>query len=163
MKARFFLPAVAAIVITAVAVISFARGAEPGHDDILVVEAWARATPPGATVAAVYVTLANRTGADDWVVSAATPAAESVTVDETAKEEDDAKMRPLEIVTVPASGALEMHPGGVHMMLIGLSAPLKEGETLPLTLVFENFGEMTVPVEITPIDAQGPTELYYTN
>lgn len=163
MRARVVLPAVAAILITAVAVISFARGAEAGLDDILVVEAWARATPPGAAVGAAYVTLANRTGSDDCLVSAATPAAEKVMVHESIEEDGVAKMRPLEIVTVPASGTLEMHPGGTHMMLMGLSEPLKEGDILPLTLVFEKAGEMTVQVEVTPIGAHGPTELYLTN
>lgn len=164
MKARFVLPAAAAaIVITAVAVISFARGAEAARDDILVVEAWARATPPGASVGAAYVTLANRGGADDRLVSAATPAAQSVMVHESVEEDGIAKMRPLEIVTVPVAGTLEMRPGGVHIMLMGLSAPLKQGESFPLTLVFEKAGEMTVDVEITPIGAQGPTEMYHTN
>lgn len=163
MKARVVLPAVAAILITAVAVISFARGAEAGLDDILIVEAWARATPPGATVAAAYVTLANRTGADDCLLSASMPTAEKVEVHESIEEDGVAKMRPLEIVTVPAAGTLEMQPGGTHMMLTGLSEPLKEGDILPLTLVFENAGELTVQVEITPIGAHGPTELYLTN
>jgi copper(I)-binding protein len=163
MKARVVLPAVAAILITAVAVISFARGAEAGIDDILVVEAWVRATPPGATVAAAYVTLANRTGSDDCLQSAATPTAEKIEVHESIEEGGVAKMRPLEDVIVPASGTLEMHPGGVHMMLMGLSEPLEEGEILPLILVFENAGEMTVQVEVTPIGAHGPTELYHTN
>jgi hypothetical protein len=163
MKMRIVLPAAAAVTITAFAVISFARGAEAIVGDIAIVKAWARATPPGARVGAAYVAIENRGAADDSLVGAASPAAHSVMLHETVEENGIAKMRPLDIVNVPADSMVEMQPGGMHMMLMGLSAPLKEGESVPLTLTFERAGTVTVDAGIAPIGAGGPMEMRHQN
>jgi copper(I)-binding protein len=151
---RLILPAAAAVILTAAALISFARSEE----QLVVLSAWARATPPGASVGAVYVTLENRSGADDALVGASTSAAGSVSIHETVEENGVATMRPLDAVTVPAGGALEMRPGGAHLMLMDLSKPLAEGETMPLTLTFEKAGDMAIEVTVTAIDAEAAPE-----
>jgi copper(I)-binding protein len=65
-------------------------------------------------------------------------------------------MRMLDKLTIPAGGKLEMKPGGTHLMLMGLTGPLKAGESLPLTLTFEKAGAATVPVEVVPMGASMP-------
>jgi hypothetical protein len=152
MKMRIVLPAVAAVAITAFAVISFARGAEPAPG-VVVLDAWARATPPGAKVGAAYVTLENQGDADDRLVSASSPVAQSVMLHETIVENGIAKMRPLDAVGIPAGKVVEMQPGGMHMMLMGLTAPLVEGETVPLTLVFDSGVTFTLDATVAPIGA----------
>jgi hypothetical protein len=57
-------------------------------------------------------------------------------------------MHPVESVDVPANGQAELEPGGLHIMLIGLTGDLEAGEKLPLTLEFENAGKVQVEAEI---------------
>ena len=150
---RLLLPAVAAVALTAVAAISMARGHDIKIGEVVVTSAWARATPPGASVGAAYVTLHNGGGADDRLLSAASPAARRVAPHLTREENGVAAMRPLGDLVVPAGGTLEMKPGATHLMLMGLAAPLKEGDSVPLTLVFEKAGAVTIPLEVAPIGA----------
>jgi len=49
---------------------------------------------------------------------------------------------------IPAGKTVELAPGGYHVMLMELAAPLKEGSTFDLTLTFEKAGEKTVSVEV---------------
>jgi copper(I)-binding protein len=152
----FLLSAAAALLLTAAAIVSVARGAETVSGDLAIIAAWARATPPGAKVGATYVTIENRGEADDRLVGASSPAAEMMELHETIEKDGVAQMRPLDAPTIPAGGKLEMRPGGVHLMLMRLSAPLKEGETVPMTLIFERAGEIAIEADIAPIGAAGP-------
>ena len=152
---RILLPAVTAIVLTVAAGVALVRGAEAPAGP-LHVEAWARATPPGATVGAAYLIVRNNGDQDDSLVSAASEAAESIEVHETVEENGVARMRPLEGAGIPAGGALVMRPGGAHLMLMGLAAPLKEGGSFPLTLNFEKAGTMTIEVQVAPLGADAP-------
>lgn len=153
---RLVLPFTTAIVLTAISAISFARGAELSAGDLVVSAAWARATPPGATVGAAYLTIENRGAEDDRIVSAASPAARSAGLHETIEENGVARMRPLPWLALPAGAKLEMKPGATHVMMMGLARPIAEGDDLTLTLVFEKAGSLTVPVEVAPIGAAAP-------
>lgn len=104
-KMRLLLPVATAIVLTAAAAISFARGAEIKAGEVTIIAAWARATPLGATIGAAYVTVENKGSADDRIVSAASPLAASVTPHQTSEENGVATMRPLEGPIVPAGRA----------------------------------------------------------
>ena len=157
MTTRLFLPMIAALALTAVALVSFARSVEIAAGDLILSNAWARATPPGATTGAAYLTIENRGDADDRIVGAASPAASMVMVHETMEEDGVAKMREVG-GTIPSGARLEMTPGGTHIMLMGLTAPLKEGDTLDLTISFEKAGPAEVKALVAPIGAEGPTE-----
>jgi copper(I)-binding protein len=150
---RLLLPAVTAIALTAAAAISMARSEDVRVGQIVVKAAWARATPPGASVGAAYVTLENSGSDDDRLISASSPAAKAVTAHEALEENGVATMRPIEAPAIPADATLEMRPGATHLMLMGLVAPLNEGDDLPLTLVFEKAGAVTIPLEVAPIGA----------
>jgi periplasmic copper chaperone A len=157
-NSRLVLPAATAIALTLAAAVSFVRAAEAIAGDLMVTGAWARATPPGADVGAAYVSVENRGGADDRLVSAASPLARSITLHRTVEADGLAQMRPLEAAEVPAGEKLEMRPGGAHMMLSGLQAPLKAGDAVPITLIFEKAGALTVSVAVTPIGADQPAQ-----
>ena len=68
------------------------------------------------------------------------------------------KMRPVATIDVPAHGMVMMRPGGLHVMLTGLKHPLVNGETLPLTVFFEQAGAVNVQVKIMSIGAKGMHE-----
>jgi copper(I)-binding protein len=152
---RFFLPALTAVVLTLAAAISLARGQE-AVGGFAILEAWARASPPGAELGAVYVRIENRGGADDRLIGASSSAAQSTTLHESVEENGVALMRPLQAPVIPAGGMLEMKPGGAHLMLMGLLAPLKEGASVPLILHFEAAGSVPVSVPVLPIGSDGP-------
>jgi hypothetical protein len=61
------------------------------------------------------------------------------------------RMRPVDAVEVPAGGEAVLEPGGLHVMLIGLKAPLEEGDSFALRLVFEDAGEVEVVTTIEDI------------
>lgn len=158
MKLRIVFPALAAIVLTAIAIIAMTRNAESSARDLVVTLAWARATPPGADVGAAYLTIENRGSADDRLIGASSEAAGAVAIHETVEENGIAKMRPLEGIAVLAGHTIAMRPGGFHFMLMDLKAPLVEGETLTLTLTFEHAGAIEVEADIAAIGADAPPQ-----
>lgn len=160
---RLLIPAAIAATLTLISAFSFVRAAEVAAGNLVITQAWARATPPGAAVGAAYLTVENRGGADERLLSASSPAAGAVEVHETVEENGMARMRPLAEVVVPAAGKLEMRPGDAHMMLVGLTAPLKEGDTVPVTLTFESAGSVTVDFIVAPIGADAPADGHHAH
>ena len=109
-----------------------------------------RATPPGAKIAAGYVTIRNA-GAADRLVSISSPAAERVETHITVREGDILRMREMKGYDLPAGGTLELKPGGAHLMFVNIKAPMKEGESVPATLKFQRAGEMKVEFQVRPL------------
>ena len=96
--------------------------------------AWVREPVPGRPVTAAFVVLENTGATDIQVVSAASDAAGTVELHEMVRSGDMMKMAPVKGIVVPAKGKVELKPGGLHMMLFELKKPLKEGDTINLTL-----------------------------
>jgi copper(I)-binding protein len=157
MKMRIIVPAVLALALTAAAIYSFAQSPETSPGGMVATQAWARATPPGATVGAIYVTLENLGPDGDRLTHVESPAAQSAMLHETIEEGGVSQMR--ETGGAIASGErFEMKPGGAHIMLMGLKQPLKEGEIVQVTLGFENAGDLTVEAKVAALGAGGPAE-----
>jgi periplasmic copper chaperone A len=116
---------------------------------------WARATPGNATSGAAYVTL-TETGAADTLTGASTPAASTAELHETISDNGVMKMRPVGPVALTPGQAVKMAPGGMHIMLMGLKAPLKAGATFPLTLTFAHGAPVTVTVAVEAAGATMP-------
>jgi copper(I)-binding protein len=126
--------------------------ATPAWSQVTVENAWARATPPGAKIAAGYLMVRNAGGADR-LVSASSPAAEKVETHVTIKEGDVSRMRMVKGYDVPANGMLELAPGGAHLMLVNLKAPLKEGDKVPLVLHFQKAGDVKTELAVRALGA----------
>jgi hypothetical protein len=127
----------------------------PAFADVKIENAWTRATPPGAKIAAGYLTIRNTSGSADKLVSASSPAAAKVEPHVTIEEGGISKMRPVKGYDIPANGAFELKPSGAHLMLMNLKAPLKEGERVPLVLKFAHAGEVRTELEVRPLGASG--------
>lgn len=124
--------------------------------DVMVMNPWARATPPGASVGAAYMTLHNEGATEDRLVSATTDAADHVEVHEMSMDKGVMKMRQLtDGLKIPAGKAIEMKPGGYHLMLVGLKQPLKVGATIKAIVTFEKAGAVPVEMKVEPIGASG--------
>ena len=124
-------------------------------DGIEIHHPWARASAGMARAGAAFMGIMNA-GPADRLVAASADVSERVELHTHIRDGDIMRMRRVEAIDVPAEGATHLEPGGLHVMFMGLHAPLKEGETFPLTLRFENAGAMTVEVEVKGAGAMGP-------
>jgi periplasmic copper chaperone A len=127
-----------------------ALAATPAAAQIRVEEAWMRATPPGAKIAAGYLTVRNA-GAADRLISVSSPAAERVETHITVRDGDILRMREVKGYDVPAGGTLELKPGGAHLMFVNIKAPMKEGTSVPGTLKFQRAGEVKLEFQVRPL------------
>jgi periplasmic copper chaperone A len=123
--------------------------------DIMVMNATARASlTPVAKTGAVYFSVMNHGNVDDRLLSITTPAATVAELHETVMEGDVMKMRAIEGGWVIEPGkTYDMKPGGIHVMLTGLKAPLKKGETIAFELKFENAGVVSINAPVGEIAA----------
>jgi len=116
--------------------------------------AWARATPAKAETGIAYLTI--RSPAADRLVSVSSPVAKKAELNSMEMSGMVMKMRPLASLDIPAGQPVTLKPGGDHIMLIGLNGPLREGQSFPLTLTFENAGAREVTVAVEKPGAAGP-------
>lgn len=116
--------------------------------DIEVSSPFARASAGAAPVGAAFMTLKNETASDDKLVSASTPVAASAELHTHIKDGDIMRMREVPSIDLPAGSTVNMQPGGLHVMLMGLKQPLRQGEVFPLTLTFAKAGAVTVEVPV---------------
>ena len=129
--------------------------ASPALAQITIADAWSRATAPGAKIAAGYMTIRNASRTPDKLMSASSPAADKVQTHVTVKDGDIFRMREVKGYDIPAGGAFELKPGGAHLMLVNIKAPLKEGDKVPLTLRFERAGELKTELRVGRLTETG--------
>jgi periplasmic copper chaperone A len=134
--------------------LAVASAAMAQTNQLEVTNAWARATPGKAENGAAYLTI--QSPAADRLVSVSSPVAKKAELHTMSMEGMVMKMRPLAGLDIPAGQPVTLKPGGEHIMLEGLGAPLREGQSFPLTLTFEKAGTRTVTVAIEKPGAAGP-------
>ena len=120
--------------------------------DLSIGHPYARATVTGQTAGGAFLTIENR-GADDRLLSASADVSKVVELHTMSMDGDVMRMRQLDSIPLPAGKAVALQPGALHIMLIGLKAPLKAGDKFPLKLKFEKAGELTVEVEVEAASA----------
>lgn len=124
--------------------------------DISIEDAYARASRPGAPTGAMFMTIRNDSETPDRLVEARSPVAQLVELHTHIDDGGVMRMRPVEDgFEIPAGGAHELARGGDHVMLMGLTQTLENGKTVPLTLVFENAGEISLDVPVDNDRQQG--------
>ncbi|MDD2545548.1 MAG: copper chaperone PCu(A)C [Burkholderiaceae bacterium] len=117
--------------------------------------AWARASVPGQKATGAFMRLMSPQGARLFRVESS--AAAVAEVHEMKMEGDVMKMRAIAGLDLPAGKAVELRPGGYHVMLMDLKAPLNQGGSLPLTLVFKDLQGGETRQELTvPVHAKAP-------
>ena len=145
------------IIVLAVCLASFGGCGEtesPPSPGISLEDGWVRSMPlmtegEGAgTNSAAYLVIRNGGESTDRLTGAVTPVAEAVEVHESRVVNDVMTMREVGVLEIPPGDSVVLKPGGLHLMLLGLRAPLLEGEELDLTLNFEVAGErhLRIPV-----------------
>jgi copper(I)-binding protein len=136
---KFRLPAAAAALFLAL----------PAVAQVTVAEPWIRGTVPGQMATGAFMRITSRQPAK--LLEAASPVAGVVEIHEMALEGNVMRMRAVPALDLPAGRTIELKPGGYHVMLMDLSRQLKEGESVPVTLVVDSGGrreriDVVVPV-----------------
>ncbi len=138
-----------------VAAISTLSAAAAG---LMAMEPFAYETAPSAKAGGAYISIMSH-GGGDRLLDAKSPVAKRVEIHTHIKDGDVMRMRRVDgPIPVTADAPIKMAPGGVHIMLMGLNHALDAGTTIPVTLVFETAGELTVDVPVIKRGAQtGPS------
>ena len=137
------------IVVVAALILPFTVAAQ--GTGVEVERPWSRATV--AKTGAAYLTIHNRGGDADALVAVSSPAAGKASVHLTIMADGVMKMRPALPVELAPGATVKLAPGGLHVMLMGLKAPLAEGDVVPITLTFENAGTIAVEARVGPAGA----------
>lgn len=124
-----------------------AGGGSSAESAITVTDAWVRAVPPVAKNSAGYLLIRNA-GSEDVLLGATIDGARVTEIHEMVRSGESMAMRPRVQVVVPASGRVELAPGGLHLMLIDLQKPLQVGAKLKGVLRFRDAGEVKVEMTI---------------
>ncbi|OAN13035.1 hypothetical protein A3K86_15320 [Photobacterium jeanii] len=117
--------------------------------DVMVHDAYARATPPNAVNSAIFMHLMNNENKARQIINAQSDISKVVELHNHVMHDGMMQMRKVDSIDIPANGMVDLKPGGMHVMLLGLNQPLKEGMDLELTLTYAN-GEtqlLSVPVK----------------
>jgi periplasmic copper chaperone A len=117
------------------------------HAQITVTEPWIRATVGGQKVAGGYMQI--KSARDMALVGAKSSASATVEVHEMAMVDNVMRMRAIQKLDVPAGRAVELKPGGYHLMLIDIKEPMKVGTKVPLQLIFEYKDKKRETIEVT--------------
>jgi hypothetical protein len=128
--------------------LSFNAWAAGAADNISVVDPYVRMAPPGAMATGAFMVLKNNGDKDVKLVKAANPASKLTELHTHINEGGVMKMRPVAAIDIKAKGEALLQPGGLHVMLIDLKEPMKDGEKIAITLGFDDGSskEISAPV-----------------
>ena len=139
--------------------LGFILASTPGvlANDVMVMDAFARASAvPTAKAGTVYMTFTNSSSKADRLLSVTTAASDTAQVHESVEKDGVATMKHLEALEIPAGGTVVLKPGGIHIMLTGLKAPLKKGGMIMLQLKFEHAGMVDVMAHVGDVAEEHP-------
>ena len=140
-------------VLLVVSIGAYAWAQSPDARSISVEQPWARATPAGARTGAAYLTLTNNAISTERLMGATTPVAETVQFHKVTGKDGIVRMRELRSIDIASGDKLMLKPGNIHIMMVGLKQPLRQGQMFPLTLEFEKAGTIEVVVSVAGVGA----------
>ena len=145
------------VILTTCLVGSLARAEDVKAGDLVISQAWSRATPNGAKIGTGYFTIENKGTTADRLIGVSGDISGKIEVHEMSMNNGVMKMRAVDggLVIDPGK-TVKLAPGGYHLMIMDLKNPLKQGDKVPLTLSFEKAGKVAVTLDVQGIGAQGP-------
>jgi periplasmic copper chaperone A len=149
----FFFAGLLGLLVTA----AHARDFKAGALDII--DPWSRATPKGSNIGAGYMTIKNTGSTPDRLISGSSDVAAKFEVHEMKMENGVAKMRPVKDLQIKPGDTVELKPGSLHVMFVGLKKPLTSGEQIKATLVFEKAGKVTVEYDVRAMGAEATHDM----
>ncbi len=125
--------------------------AEGIADRITVKDPYVRAVPPVVKTSAAFMQLQNSDPAEQFLVSASTPAAETVELHMHTMDDGVMRMRQIAHIHLPPNKTVSLEPGGLHIMLFDLKAPLKPGDKVPMTLTFKDGSSKEITADVRSV------------
>ncbi|MBI1422186.1 MAG: copper chaperone PCu(A)C [Gammaproteobacteria bacterium] len=122
--------------------------ATPAADDVTVSKPYVRAVPPGQPNSAAFMQLQNKGATPHAVMKAESPVAKVVELHTHINEGGVMKMRQIKKIDIPAQGETMLKPGGLHVMFLGLESELKPGQSVPVTLIYEDGSKVTIQATV---------------
>lgn len=124
---------------------------------------WARATPPVAKVGGGYLSIENTGPMQDRLTGGSTEAAARIEIHESSLTDGIMRMREkADGVVLPPGQKVEFKPSGLHLMLVDLKAPLKQGDTVKAMLMFERAGSVAIELQVQGVGAPQPASADHT-
>ncbi len=120
--------------------------AQEENKNVVVTNAWVRVMPPTQKNTAAYLTIENKTDKEFILKSATTDVAGEVQTHQMEHVDGMMKMRKVDGISVPAQGQVQLKPGGLHLMLLNLNKPIKDGDEVSIVLKFQGGTIYTCPM-----------------
>lgn len=128
-------------------------------DNVSVQDPYVRLAPPNAAATAAFMVIRNTGDKDVKVVKADNPVSKATELHTHLNEGGVMKMRPVPAIEIKAKGEAVLKPGGLHVMMIDLKAPMNEGDSVPITLTFDDGSSKQVDAKVLRATAApAPTE-----
>ena len=117
-------------------------------DNVTVQDPYVLLAPPNAPATGAFMVIKNNGDQDVKVLKADNPASRVTELHTHLNEGGVMKMRPVPSIDIKAKGEAVLKPGGLHVMLIDLKAPMKEGDSVPITLTFDDGSSKQVEAKV---------------
>ena len=154
---RSFTSAIGAAAMLSCLFAAPARAEEVKAGDLVITEAWSRATPGGAKIGGGYLTIENKGSTPDRLIGGSADVADKLQVHQMTMNNGVMTMRPLDNgLTVEPGKTVKLAPGGYHLMMLDLKSPLKQGDKVPVTLEFEKAGKVKLSLDVQGVGALAP-------
>ena len=128
-------------------------------DNVSVQDPYVRLAPPSAPATGAFMVIRNAGDKDVRVVKADNPVSKATELHTYVNEGGVMKMRPIPAIEIKAKGEAVLKPGGLHVMMIDLKVPMKEGDTVPITLTFDDGSSKQVDARVVrPSPAPAPVQ-----
>ena len=128
-------------------------------DNVSVQDAYVRLAPPNAPATGAFMVIRNNGDKDVKMVKADNPVSQATELHTHLNEGGVMKMRPVPAIEIKAKGEAVLKPGSLHVMMIDLKAPMKEGDAVPITLTFDDGSRKQVDaLVVRPTAAPAPAE-----
>jgi copper(I)-binding protein len=125
--------------------------------DLVISQAWTRATPGGAKVGGGYLTIENKGTAPDRLIGGTTEVAGKLEIHQMSMSNGVMKMHPVDGgLAIEPGKTVKLAPGGYHLMMVDLKQPFKQGDKVPVTLEFAKAGKVALSLDVQGIGAQAP-------
>ena len=149
------LPRLTFLLATTLSVLALPSYAADAAETALRIHApYVRLTPPGAAATGAFMRIENTGATDRQLIKAESPAAKTVELHTHINEGGMMKMRAVPFIAIKAGGQTELKPGSYHVMLIGLTQPLKDGDQVAITLTFDDGSQQRISAPARPIHAE---------
>src|SRR5947207_6357691 len=135
------------------------RADEAQAGDLVITQAWSRATPGGAKTGGGYLIIENKGSTPDRLIGGSADVAAKVEMHEMSMKNGVMTMRPLDKgLTIEPGKTVKLAPGGYHLMMMDLKQPFKPGDKVPVTLEFEKAGKVNLSLDVQGVGAQAPAD-----